>query len=827
MHSNFDLVSIYLPKCYEKVVILLDTPDQSDHLTKIEICKFLEVIGHKLLKHATNYIGLNSEFLIKRIQDLTKDRIGKVQMSARETLRIWKKVEKVYQELERHKTRVKFDVRDPEKLIEMNLRSNEQMDFSRGISPPGGSPSKVGDRNGAQKPKKGGRDDSLEMRKPPGQQADEKDSYSSKTNSIARGAEVFRSNNLVEKTHLKQRAHNFQKKRTGTGGGFITHFDPSKSRSKSKKNTCFNDVREQFKEQIMNDRLNFTNQRNDSRNLIRSKYQNFEYKRHEDGEEADDEPENNDHQDSQMGPNEYIESRVVSNWSRPANQTAADPIPQQPGRAIESRKPVQQQPPKHEAQQSDPEGQPAAEQMFIQEEVSPGDQSAPMPAGLMRRMEMRRDSLGTMSSDRRSSGERLEGLEYLPSRRAPADEHTVYASSVGDDDQAYEEYTLPAQSERGINKDPSIASTTYIQPNRSLHGTHHSMAETVYVERPGDVLPQYGDDQTVYYESSQDEEPDSPVAVRPASRIQQSRAPQQIDENLLLFDEFVMAWAKALELLRQNRIDEAYRLLLDKDDDIYLLRLMNKTGVCYDKLSTETARRLKDKAARIGNSATLQNMALRFAQTDPYNQNPYTAGYAPGSNPDQLANNSSQQSYGTQMSKTLKVNAPSRLEPQFQPAAQRQDSQYASNSMFTRPAERNPKDPSSQLMRIEEYPIQQQTAVNRSAAPFERESTQSFTQPVPSHAEILARFGYVGPEYVATLHESVGSRQTQFDYLSNSQQGDYDHAGYAAAKRKSVNDSLALTASLASQEEKAAREQLEALKNEARVLYQQLGRQLN
>ena len=102
MHSNFDLVSIYLPKCYEKVVILLDTPDQSDHLTKIEICKFLEVIGHKLLKHSTNYIGLNSEFLVKRIQDLTKDRIGKVQMSARETLRIWKKVEKVYQDLERH-----------------------------------------------------------------------------------------------------------------------------------------------------------------------------------------------------------------------------------------------------------------------------------------------------------------------------------------------------------------------------------------------------------------------------------------------------------------------------------------------------------------------------------------------------------------------------------------------------------------------------------------------------------------------------------------------------------------------------------------------------
>lgn len=44
-------------------------------------------------------------------------------------------------------------------------------------------------------------------------------------NSIQRGIDVYRKNNIVSKTYLKQKAHNFQKKRSGTGGGFVKQID--------------------------------------------------------------------------------------------------------------------------------------------------------------------------------------------------------------------------------------------------------------------------------------------------------------------------------------------------------------------------------------------------------------------------------------------------------------------------------------------------------------------------------------------------------------------------------------------------------------------------
>jgi hypothetical protein len=40
-------------------------------------------------------------------------------------------------------------------------------------------------------------------------------------NSIQRGINAYKKNNIVSKTYLKQKALNYQKKRSGTGGGFI------------------------------------------------------------------------------------------------------------------------------------------------------------------------------------------------------------------------------------------------------------------------------------------------------------------------------------------------------------------------------------------------------------------------------------------------------------------------------------------------------------------------------------------------------------------------------------------------------------------------------
>jgi len=37
--------------------------------------------------------------------------------------------------------------------------------------------------------------------------------------------------------------------------------------------------------------------------------------------------------------------------------------------------------------------------------------------------------------------------------------------------------------------------------------------------------------------------------------------------------------------VNEKKIDEAYRLILEGEDDIYLIRLMSITGPCIQKLS--------------------------------------------------------------------------------------------------------------------------------------------------------------------------------------------------------------------------------------------------
>lgn len=62
-------------------------------------------------------------------------------------------------------------------------------------------------------------------------------------------------NEIKDKTYLKEQAHDFVKKRSGTGGGFIKEID-KKSKGKNPR-VCYEKQRERFKEQVMNDRIMF------------------------------------------------------------------------------------------------------------------------------------------------------------------------------------------------------------------------------------------------------------------------------------------------------------------------------------------------------------------------------------------------------------------------------------------------------------------------------------------------------------------------------------------------------------------------------------------
>ena len=343
-HSNFESASTYVYKCFEKIVVMLDEKE-ADHHEKTEICKFMQMIGRRLIEHKESFIGLNTDFIIKRLQGLTTDRISKVQLAARDALKEWKELEKQFEEVEKLKMRVKFDMKDPEKLIEMNLRDSNHNRRNQPIDQDDAydqtnqnQPYNRPPINNQQRPKSPNRGpgyvkevDYNKMSNPYQDRAPREDSLearaeSSKQNSIARGAEVFKSNNLVEKTFLKQRAHNFQKKRTGTGGGFIQQYD---KKGANKKKSSFNDLRDRFKKQVIQDRMNFGR----DNQQLRQKYQNYYDGNQEDGNADSIEEDNQDwshrnhsnpHNQQQFY-NNATPVVPVANQPIPANNTPAGP----------------------------------------------------------------------------------------------------------------------------------------------------------------------------------------------------------------------------------------------------------------------------------------------------------------------------------------------------------------------------------------------------------------------------------------------------------------------------------------------------------------------
>ena len=78
-------------------------------------------------------------------------------------------------------------------------------------------------------------------------------------------------------------------------------------------------------------------------------------------------------------------------------------------------------------------------------------------------------------------------------------------------------------------------------------------------------------------------------------------------------DDLVMTWNHVLLLLDNDMVNEAYRVILSKDDDLYLIRLMSRTGVCYDRLEADVAKEVKRRAKQIGSADYIGKIVNQFS----------------------------------------------------------------------------------------------------------------------------------------------------------------------------------------------------------------------
>lgn len=214
---KFEKIASYLYKLTEKLFMVLDSDlsqgPKADYKLNVEICEFFRILGIKLIESKNRFIGIQIELIIKRIDLLCYNRITRVQLAARRAAKIWKRLRNVYQSEDLKKMEIKYDLKNEDELLALRLEQ-----------------------------------DSLESRSERSEEEDSLEKGYNKQNSIARGLACYKKNNLVEKTYLKQRALNYVKKGSGTGGGFISGLHRG---MKSKEKPAFNQIRDELRNQII------------------------------------------------------------------------------------------------------------------------------------------------------------------------------------------------------------------------------------------------------------------------------------------------------------------------------------------------------------------------------------------------------------------------------------------------------------------------------------------------------------------------------------------------------------------------------------------------
>lgn len=99
--------------------------------------------------------------------------------------------------------------------------------------------------------------------------------------------------------------------------------------------------------------------------------------------------------------------------------------------------------------------------------------------------------------------------------------------------------------------------------------------------------------------------------------FQSKVVPQGTLENeIFKIDKLSYEWSKILMLLADDDIENAFWNVLRMNDDVYLLRLMIKTGNCMHNLSFELQNEISQRVLQFENLEFLKNCVKDFLETE-------------------------------------------------------------------------------------------------------------------------------------------------------------------------------------------------------------------
>ena len=125
--NKIEKFSNYLKEIYDRFIVILCKTNKNkyNYLMKLNALKILNLIGSKIRNIADISIGYYQEEILKVIEYNTKDKNTKVQLQAKKTLKTWKELKQIYEDIDTKKREIKDDI-SKDDFINNNLLNKKK-----------------------------------------------------------------------------------------------------------------------------------------------------------------------------------------------------------------------------------------------------------------------------------------------------------------------------------------------------------------------------------------------------------------------------------------------------------------------------------------------------------------------------------------------------------------------------------------------------------------------------------------------------------------------------------------------------------------------------
>ena len=131
--NKIEKFSNYLKEIYDRFIVILCKTNKNkyNYLMKLNSLKILNLIGSKIRNIADISIGYYQEEILKVIEYNTKDKNTKVQLQAKKTLKTWKELKQIYEDIDIKKREIKDDI-SKDDFINNNLLNKKKSSNNNG-----------------------------------------------------------------------------------------------------------------------------------------------------------------------------------------------------------------------------------------------------------------------------------------------------------------------------------------------------------------------------------------------------------------------------------------------------------------------------------------------------------------------------------------------------------------------------------------------------------------------------------------------------------------------------------------------------------------------